>query len=74
MPGNLPTTYPDPLDPVPRPGLGGKHEEIGADPSAGFQDRSGLAHSRQIVDPPTKVTVDQEQGQLFSQNRKVVST
>ena len=74
--GNWPTTYPDPVGPVLRVGLGGKHEEIGAAPSVGFQfrrlpvlplDWSGLAHSRKVVDPPTEVTVDQEQEQLHSQ-------
>ena len=29
VPGNLPTTYPDPLGPVPRIRVGGKHEQIG---------------------------------------------
>ena len=37
LPGNLPTTYPDPLGPLPRVGLGSKHEEIRTDSSTGFQ-------------------------------------
>ena len=62
--------------PVLRSGLGGQHAEIRADPSAGFQfcrlpvrpiDRSGLAHSRKMVDPPAEVTIAQDQGQLHSQ-------
>ena len=28
VPGNLPTTYPDPLGPLPTVGMGGQHEEI----------------------------------------------
>ena len=34
VPGDLPTTYPDPLGPVPRTGLDGKHEKIRVDSSA----------------------------------------
>ena len=74
LPGNMPTTYPDPLGPLPRSGLGGEHEEVRAGSSAGFQfrwlpvrhiDRSGLTHSRKVVDPPSEITM--EQGQLHSQ-------
>ena len=39
VPGNLPTTYPDPLGSLPRVGLGSEHEEIGTDSSTGFQFR-----------------------------------
>ena len=54
VPGNLPTTYPDPLGPLPRVRVGGKHEEVRIDSPAGLQfhrllvrpiDRSGGLHS-----------------------------
>ena len=73
LPGNMPTTYLDPLGPLPRSGLGGEHE-VRAGSSAGFQfrwlpvrhiDRSGLTHSRKVVDPPSEIKM--EQGQLHSQ-------
>ena len=38
-PENLPVTYPDPLGPVPRTRVGGKHGEIGTYASTGFQFR-----------------------------------
>ena len=58
FPGNLPTRYPDPLGPLPRVGLDGKHGKVGTDSSAGFQfrrllirpdNRPGLAHSGPVV-------------------------
>ena len=76
MPGNLPTTYPDPLGTLPRVGLVSKHEEIGTDSSTGFQirwlpvrpvDRSGLAHSGSVVYPEAKVKVHQGPELLHSQ-------
>ena len=74
-PGNWPTTYPDPLGPVPRPRVGGKHGEIGAYASTGVQFRrlpvrssvgSSFAHSGQMDHSSTETTVHQRQGQLFS--------
>ena len=74
-PGNLPTSYPDPLGPVPRPGVGGKHGELGAYASTGFQFRSlpvrssvgsSVAHSGQMDCSSREITVHQRQGQLFS--------
>ena len=74
-PGNLPTTYPDPLGPVPRPGVGGKHGEIGTYASTGFQFRrlpirssvgSSVAHSGQMDRSSRETTVHQRQGQLLS--------
>ena len=76
MLGNLPTSYTDPLGPLPRVGLGSKHEEIGTDPSAGFQfhqlpvqpvDRSGFAHSGPVVYSETKVKVHPGPERLHSQ-------
>ena len=37
FPGNVPTTHPDPLGPLPRTGLGSEHEEIRANSSTGQQ-------------------------------------
>ena len=74
-PGNLPTTYPDPLGPVPRPGVGGKHGEIGTYASTGFQFcrlpvrssvGSSVAHTGQMDRSSRETTVHQRQGQLFS--------
>ena len=75
FPGNLPTTYPDPLGPLARVGLGSKHEEVGIDSPAGFQfrwlpvrsvDRSGLAHSGPVVSSGTKGAIHQEPELLHS--------
>ena len=55
--------------------MGSKHE-IRTGPSAGFQfcwlpvrpvDRSGFAHSREMVGSPAKTAVYQEQGKLHRQ-------
>ena len=76
MPGNLPTTYLDPHGPLPRAGLGSKLEEIGTDPSAGFQfrrlpvqpvDRSGSSPSGQVDIPATKAKFHQGPKLLHSQ-------
>ena len=73
-PGNLPITYPDPLGPVPRTRVGGKHGEIGTDASTGFQFRrlpvrptvgSSVAHSGQMDRSSAETTVHQRQGKLF---------
>ena len=69
-PGNLPTTYPDPLGPVLRTRVGGKHGEIGTYASTGFQFRrlpvrstvgSSVAHSGQMDRSSTETTVHQRQ-------------
>ena len=74
-PGNLPITYPDPLGPVPRTRVGGKHGEIGAYTSTGFQFRrlpvrpavrSSVAHSGPMDRSSAETTVYQRQGLLFS--------
>ena len=73
-PGNLPVTYPDPLGPVPRTRVGGKHGEIGTYTSTGFQFRrlpvrpavrSSVAHSGQMDRSSAETTVHQRQGLLF---------
>ena len=74
-PGNLPVTYPDPLGPVPRIRVGGKHGEIGTYTSTGFQFRrlpvrpavrTSAAHSGQMDHSSAETTVHQRQGLLFS--------
>ena len=37
VPGNLATTYPDPLGPVPRVRVGGQYEEVRVGPTTGLQ-------------------------------------
>ena len=64
VPGNLATTYPDPLGPMSRSRVGGKLEEIRVNTLTEFEfhqlpvrpvDRSGFAHSGEMVGPATKV-------------------
>ena len=75
-PGNLPTKYPDPLGPVPRVGLGGKHEEIRAGTPTNFQfrrlpvrspNRTSVTHLGALGDAEGKTALYQEQGQLHRQ-------
>ena len=58
VPGNLPTTFPDPLGPLLRVRVGSKHEEIRVDTTTGLQfrrlpvrpsDRSSIAHSGKMA-------------------------
>ena len=79
-PGNLPTKYPDPLGPVPRVWLGGKHEEIRAGTSTKFQfcrlpvrspNRTGVTHRGALGDVEGKTALYQEQGQLHRQTVNV---
>ena len=57
LPGNMPMTYPDPLGPLSRPGLGGQSFKVRADSPAGIQfcrlsfrplSRSGQTHSGEV--------------------------
>ena len=72
----MPTTYPDPLGPVPRIRVGGKPEQIGTFASTGFQFRrlpvrstvrSGSAHSGQMDHPSTEATFHKKSDNLFGQ-------
>ena len=76
----MPTKYPDPLGPVPRVGLGGKHEEIRAGPSTNFQFRrlpvrslnpTSVTHLGALGDVEGKTALYQEQGQLHRQTINV---
>ena len=75
MPGNLPTTYLDPLGPLSQVRMGSKLGEIRTDSSASFQfrrlpvrpvDRSGLTHSGNVGSPAAKTTVYQGPEKLQS--------
>ena len=74
--GNLPTTYPDPLGPLPTIRVGCKHKKIRTNPPTGLQfrrlpvqpgDRSGPTHSGPVDGPPREVEVRQKPGELYSQ-------
>ena len=76
MPGNLPTTYPDPLGPLPRVRVGGKHEEIRVDSTTGLQfrrlpfrpfDRLCPPHSGKVGRLAGEATFHQEQELLHSE-------
>ena len=76
FPGNLPTTYPDPLGPLSRVGLGGKQAKIGTGSPTGFQlrrlpvrpvDQSGLTHSGTVVNSETEGAIHQEPELLHRQ-------
>ena len=75
-PGNLPTKYPDPLGPVPRFGLGSKHEEVRTGSSTNFQfrrlpvgspNRTGITHCGALGVIKGKTSLYQEQGPLHHQ-------
>ena len=64
--GDLPTTYPDPLGPVPRSGLGSQYEKVRTGTSTSFQfrrlpvrssDGPGLTHGRPLEDVKGKTPV-----------------
>ena len=73
VPGNLPTTYPDPLGPEPAVRVGSKHEKVRINPSAGLQfrrlpiqpvDRLGSTHSGPVGNPAGKVEIHQTPGKV----------
>ena len=75
VPGNLPTTYPDPFGPLPTVGLDSKHAEIRARTPAGLQfhripirpsDRVRPTHSGPVDDSQGEITVYQESAELQS--------
>ena len=74
--GDLPTTYPDPLGPVPRSGLGSQYEKVRTGTSTSFQfcrlpvrssDGPGLTHGRPLEDVKGKTSLYQEQRLLYGQ-------
>ena len=76
VPGNLPTTYPDPLGPLPAVKVGCKRKKVRADPTTSLQfhrlpvrpgDRSGATHSGPVDNPPGEVEVHKKPGELYSQ-------
>ena len=75
VPGNLPTTYPDPLGPLPAVGMGGQLEEIRVRTPASLQFRrlpiqpiirSGSTHSGPVVSSAREIKLHQEPEQLHS--------
>ena len=76
FPGDLPTTYPDPLGPVPTVGLGSKYDKIGIRPQTGLQfcrlpvqpdHRSSSTHSRPVGSTSGETKVYKGTSQLYSQ-------
>ena len=76
FPGNLPTTYPDPLGPVPTVGLGSKYDKIGISPQTGLQfcrlpvrpdHRSSSTPSRLVGSTSGETKVYKGTSQLYSQ-------
>ena len=74
FPGNLPTAYPDPLGPMSRTGLAGKHAKVRTGAPTGFQlrrlpvrpvDRSGFAHSGPASQSKREASVHQGSGLLY---------
>ena len=75
FPGNLPTAYPDPLGPMSRAWLAGKHAEVRAGAPTGFQlrrlpvrplDRSGVTHSGPADQSKRETSVHQSSELLYS--------
>ena len=74
MPGNLPTTHPDPFGPLPAIRVGGKLEKIRANTATGFQfrrlpvrpgDWSSSTHSGPVDNPPREVEVHKKPEELY---------
>ena len=74
FPGNLPTAYPDPLGPMSRTGLAGKHAKVRTGAPTGFQlrrlpvrpvDRSGFAHSGPASQSKREASVHQGSKLLY---------
>ena len=75
FPGNLPTAYLDPLGPMSRAGLTGKHAKVGTGSPTGLQlrrlpvrpvDRSGLTHSGPVDQSEREGSVHQSSELLHS--------
>ena len=76
FPGDLPTTYPDPLGPVSTVGLGSKYDKIGISPQTGLQfcrlpvrpdHQSSSTHSRPVGSTSGETKVHKGTSQLYSQ-------
>ena len=81
VPGNLPTTYSDPLGPLPTVGMGGQHEEIRVRTPASLQFRrlpvrpiiqSSPTHSGPVDSSAREIKFHQEPEQLYSQTVHVI--
>ena len=76
VPGDLPTTYPDPLGPVPRSRVGSEHEKVRTGSLTRIQfcrlpvrpaDRSSLTNTRMLESIADKTPFYQGQRNLYSQ-------
>ena len=76
FPRNLPTTYPDPLGPMPAVRLGSKHEQVRVSSQAGLQFcrlpvrpdlRASAPHSRPVASPSGKIEVHEKPSKLYRQ-------
>ena len=74
IPGNLPTTFPDPPGPLPRTGLGSKLEQVRTDSPTNVQlcritfrplSRSGQTHSQEMAKSGTEDRAAHGTGDLF---------
>ena len=75
FPGNLPTTYPDPLGPMSRIRLGSKYDQVRVSSHTGLQFcrlpvrpdlRSGITHSGPLAGPSREAEVHKEPSQVYS--------
>ena len=76
FPGNLPTSYPDPLGPLPTIRVGSQHDQIGVSSQIGLQfcrlpvqpgDRSSATHIGPVGSSPGKVEIYKGPKQLYGQ-------
>ena len=76
FPGNLPTSYPDPLGPLPTIRVGSEHDQIGVSSQTGFQfcrlpvrpgDRPSATHTGLVGSSPGKVEIYNGPEQLYGQ-------
>ena len=76
FPGNLPTTYPDPLGPLPTVRVGSKYDQIRTGSQTGLQfcrlparpsHGSSSTHSRPVGNPLGEVEIHKEPTQLYGQ-------
>ena len=83
FPGNLPTTYPDPLGPLPAVGVGSKYDQIRASSQTDLQFSRLLVrpdhwlsspHSRPVGNASREIEVHKRSTQLYGQTVHVLDT
>ena len=81
FPGNLPTTYPDPLGPMPAVRLDNKYDQIRVSSQTGLQfcrlpvrpdHRSGSAHSRPVGNPSGEIEVHERPSPVYGSSIHVL--